>query len=311
MGIVVFFFVTFTGDAAVSRSSFDRAGLALMFSTILVWAGSWIAMKLIVPYIGPFDFVALRYVTGALVLFALAAATRRPLGLPSWKLTLLIGLTQTAGFQGFVQTALVSGGVGKVSLMAYTMPFWVVLFAWGLLGERPTARHGVGIGLAAIGLVLFIEPWHGVGEMRPVLLGLGSGLCWGVGTVLSKRLFERHAPDVMTFTAWQMLFGGLVMTPVAWLVPQIPAQWGWQLWTGMVYIVLIATAAGWLLWLQVVRRVPASIAGLSSLGVPVVAMLMAWAVLSERPSPVELGGMALILAGIFVVSRAAPAARAG
>ncbi|WP_353739110.1 EamA family transporter, partial [Achromobacter sp.] len=54
----------------MSRSSFDRAGLALMFSTILVWAGSWIAMKLIVPYIGPFDFVALRYVTGALVLFA-------------------------------------------------------------------------------------------------------------------------------------------------------------------------------------------------------------------------------------------------
>lgn len=97
----------------MSRSSFDRAGLALMFSTILVWAGSWIAMKLIVPYIGPFDFVALRYVTGALVLFALAAATRRPLGLPSWKLTLLIGLTQTAGFQGFVQTALVSGGVGR------------------------------------------------------------------------------------------------------------------------------------------------------------------------------------------------------
>ncbi|MNU05409.1 putative inner membrane transporter yiJE [compost metagenome] len=58
------------------------------------------------------------------------------------------------------------------------------------------------------------------------------------------------------------------------------------------------------------RRVPASIAGLSSLGVPVVAMLLEWAILSERPTPVELGGMALILAGIFVVSRAAPATRA-
>ncbi|MNU09284.1 putative inner membrane transporter yiJE [compost metagenome] len=54
---------------------------------------------------------------------------------------------------------------------------------------------------------------------------------------------------------------------------------------------------------------PASIAGLSSLGVPVVAMLLAWVVLSERPSMGELGGMVLILAGIFVVSRAAPAAR--
>lgn len=281
-----------------------------MFSTILVWAGSWIAMKLIVPYIGPFDFVALRYISGGLVLFALALVLRRPLAMPPWKLTLLIGLTQTAGFQGFVQTALVSGGVGKVSLMAYTMPFWVILFAWWLLGERPTARHGLGIALAAIGLVCFVEPWNGLGDIRPVLLGLGSGLSWGVGTVLSKRMFERHKPDVMTFTAWQMLLGGLAMAPLALMVPQMPAQWGWQLWTGMLYIVLIATAAGWLLWLQVVRLVPASIAGLSSLGVPVVAMLFAWALLSEQPSPAELGGMALILAGIWVVSRAAPAPRA-
>ena len=283
----------------MNRSSFDRAGLALMLSTILVWAGSWIAMKLIVPYIGPFDFVALRYVTGAVVLFVLALATRRPLAMPPWGLTLLIGLTQTAGFQGFVQTALVSGGVGKVSLMAYTMPFWVVLFAWWLLRERPTVRHAAGIGLAAIGLVCFVEPWNGLGDIKPVLLGLGSGLCWGVGTVLSKRMFERHRPDVMVFTAWQMLLGGLVMAPVAWMVPQIPAQWGWQLSLGMIYIVFIATAAGWLLWLQVVRRVPASIAGLSSLGVPVVAMLLAWALLSERPGGAELAGMALILAGIW------------
>ena len=49
-----------------------------------------------------------------------------------------------------------------------------------------------------------------------------------------------------------------------------------RLWLGMSYIVLVATALGWILWLLVVRRVPASIAGLSSLGVPVVAVLLAW-----------------------------------
>ena len=72
----------------------------------------------------------------------------------------------------------------------------------------------------------------------------------------------------------------------------------------MFYIVLIATAAGWLLWLSVVRRVPASIAGLSSLGVPIVATLLAWLMLGERPTPVEMSGMALILGGLWVVSRA-------
>ncbi|OZI45427.1 EamA family transporter [Bordetella genomosp. 5] len=291
----------------MNRGGFDRTGLALMLSTVLVWAGSWIAMKLVVPYIGPYDFVVVRYLSGAAVLFVVLVCTGRPLAMPPWKLTLAVGLSQTAAFQGFVQTALVTGGVGKVSLMAYTMPFWVVLLAWAILGERPGWRHWAGIALAGAGLVLFVQPWAGMGDLGTVLLGVASGFCWGLGTVLSKRMFETHRPDIITFTAWQMLIGGLAITPVAWLVPQIEAQWGWQLWTGMSYIVLVASALAWLLWLAVVRRLPASVAGLSSLGVPVVAMLLAWLILHEQPHGAELGGMALILTGILVVSRAARA----
>ncbi|KCB34562.1 EamA-like transporter family protein [Bordetella hinzii CA90 BAL1384] len=96
------------------------------------------------------------------------------------------------------------------------------------------------------------------------------------------------------------------MTPVALLVPQIDAVWGWQLWTGMTYIILVATALAWVMWLLVVRRVPASIAGLSALGVPVVAVLLAWLILHERPTPMDLASMLFIMAGIWVVSRARP-----
>lgn len=119
-------------------------------------------------------------------------------------------------------------------------------------------------------------------------------------------MFDRHAPDILTFTAWQMLVGALAMTPVALLVPQIDAVWGWQLWTGMTYIILVATALAWVMWLLVVRRVPASIAGLSALGVPVVAVLLAWLILHERPTPMDLASMLFIMAGIWVVSRARP-----
>lgn len=292
-----------SGDIVVTRHSFDRAGLGLMLATILVWAGSWIAMKMVVPYIGPYDFVVLRYLAGALVLFIGAAVLRRPLAMPPWRLTLLIGLTQTAGFQGFAQTALGFGGVAKVSLMAYTMPFWVILFAWLILHERPGARQWMGIALAACGLVFFLEPWKGMGDVLPVILGIGGGLCWGLGTVLSKLMFDRHAPDVVAFTAWQMLLGGLIMVPVAWAVPQIEMVPAWQLWVGMLYIIFIASALAWVMWLMVVRRLPASIAGLSSLGVPIVAVLLAWALLDERPTAAEGWGMACIMAGIWVVSR--------
>ncbi|AIT26991.1 eamA-like transporter family protein [Bordetella holmesii 44057] len=81
-------------------------------------------------------------------------------------------------------------------------------------------------------------------------------------------MFDNHAPDVVTFTAWQMLIGALAMAPVALLVPQIDAVWGWELIAGMAYIILVATALAWVMWLLVVRRVPASIAGLSALGCP-------------------------------------------
>jgi drug/metabolite transporter (DMT)-like permease len=287
------------------RAGVDRAALVLMVTTILMWAGSWIFMKMIVPYIGPFDFVVLRYVSGGLLLLVLAAAMRRPLRVPSWKLTLLVGLTQTAAFQGLVQTALVHGGVGKISLMAYTMPFWVVIMSWVFLGERPTRTHWIGIAVAAAGLVCVIEPWHAVGDTASVLLALGSGLSWGLGTVLAKKAFNLERPDILAFTGWQMFAGGLVMAPVAWAVPQIAPVWNLSLILGMLYIVVVASAAGWVLWLLVVQRVPASVAGISALGTPVVAALLAWLFLNENPTLAEGAGMALILCGLFVVARAA------
>lgn len=287
------------------RAGVDRAALVLMVTTILMWGASWITMKIVVPYIGPFDFVVLRYVCGGVVLLAAAALLRRSLRMPSWRLTWLVALTQTAGFQGLVQAALVRGGVGKISLMAYTMPFWVVLFGWFLLKDKPTRLHWAGIAVAAAGLLCVIEPWHTLGDTASVLLGLAGGLSWGVGTVLAKVMFNRYKPDVVAFTGWQMLLGGLVVIPVAYAVPQIAPVWNTYLVLGMLYSVLVASAAGFLLWFLVVQRLPASIAGLSGLGVPVTAALLAWIILGERPSSLEGVGMVLILCGLFVVSRAA------
>ena len=66
-----------------------------------------------------------------------------------------------------------------------------------------------------MGLICFIEPWHGVGDIKMILFGLSSGLFWGLGIVLTKREFNKHAPDIMAFTVWKMLFGGLSMVRVA------------------------------------------------------------------------------------------------
>jgi drug/metabolite transporter (DMT)-like permease len=280
----------------------QRGAVAAMLVTILIWAYSWIVMKQVLQHAGPFQFAALRYVLGALVLFAVLLATRQSLRPPPLQLTVLIGLCQTAAFQGLGQWALVEGGAGRIALLAYTMPFWAVLLAWVVLREKPTSRHWVGIGLAAVGLICIIEPWRSMGSAGSTLLAIAAGAAWAMGTVLSKRMFQRHAPSPLNLTAWQMLFGALGLCVLALLTPQRPIEWSWGFVGGLAYSVVLASSVAWGLWLIVLQRLPTAVASLSSLGVPIVSVLLAWAILHEQPSTMEAVGIVFVLLGLMAVS---------
>ncbi|UPG92206.1 EamA family transporter [Luteibacter aegosomaticola] len=271
-------------------------------ATVVIWAFSWIVMKLVLKYAGPFDFSALRYSIGAALLFAVLVVMRRPLAPPPLGGTIVTGLAQTAAFQGLGQFALTSGGTGHVVLLAYAMPFWAVLLAWWLLGERPARRHWIGLGLAAIGLTCVIAPWNGLGNPVSTIFALVGGMCWALGTVTSKRTFQRYNPDPLTFTAWQMAFGAAGLAIVAFVVPQRAIDWSPAFIAGLAYSVILATSLAWTLWLLVVRKLPTAVASVSSLAVPVISVLMAWVVLHEAPTGSEWLGMVFIVAGLVAVS---------
>lgn len=277
--------------------------------TVLLWGFSWVVMKQLSHLIGPFELVALRYAIGFLVLLAMLLVSRQPLRCPPFWLTLGTAVFQTTAFQCLAQFALVTGGAGHVAMLSYTMPFWVLLFAWALLGERPTPAHMLGFVLAAVGLVCVIAPWRGLGSVLSSLLALAGGASWGVGVVVSKLLFLRHKVNVMTLTAWQMLLGALLTLPLALLVPQMAPRWGAQLVLGLLYMGVLASAVGWGLWMMVVRRVSATVAGMSALGVPVLTIILAWLLLGEHPTALDMSGAALMMAGLVVVTLA-PARRA-
>lgn len=282
----------------------SQGAVVAMGATVIIWASSWIVMKGVLAYAGPFDFSALRYGIGCVLMFMVLLVMRRPLAPPPWVGTALVGLTQTAAFQGLGQLALTTGGAGHVVLLAYAMPFWAVLLAWLILREKPTRRHWLGLALAAAGLLAVIAPWKGLGSLQSTLLALLGGMCWAFGTVMSKRMFQRHHCDPLNFTTWQMLFGALALTVTALCVPQRPIAWTPALVGGLAYSVVFATCLAWTLWLVVVRRLPTAVAALSALAVPVLGVLMAWAFLDERPTPNEWIGMAFIAAGLFAVSGA-------
>ncbi|MGH8227933.1 MAG: EamA family transporter, partial [Steroidobacteraceae bacterium] len=90
--------------AAAERNAW--IGLAVL---TVIWSFGWTTMKLATRASGPFTFSAHRYIVGTVVLFALMALRRDGLKPTPWLPTILIGLTQTAGFQALEQWALMSG----------------------------------------------------------------------------------------------------------------------------------------------------------------------------------------------------------
>jgi drug/metabolite transporter (DMT)-like permease len=281
----------------------QRGALIALGILSLIWGFNWIVMKSVLVYVGPMTFSALRYVFGTVVLFVVLYLRGEALAPTPWRDTLLIGIAQTTGFQILVQFALVTGGAGKTALLAYTMPFWVVPLAWAVLGDRPSARQWACIGLAAIGLVLILEPWDGLGGALSSGLALAGGACWAIGTVLAKRLFHNAAISPLRLTAWQMLYGTIFISALALCLHERATEWSPLLIGALVYNGVLSSGLAWALWLFVVYRLPANVAGLASLITPLVGVGFAWALLGERPDTAETSGIVLMVAALFGVLR--------
>lgn len=274
-------------------------GLAIL---TVVWSLNWSVMKVATRYSGPFTFSAQRYVIGTVVLFALLLLRRNDLKPTPWLPTLAIGLCQTTAFQALAQWALVSGGAGKIALLAYSMPFWVVPLAWWWLHEKPgLARWGC-IALAAAGFVCVVEPWQPIGAPHSIMLAILAGLAWAVATVLSKRVFQQH-PEVtpLRLTAWQMLVGTLGLVLLALASHERPVVWNDAYIAALLYNGLLSSGVCWVLWALIVQRLSANVAGLTSLAVPVAGVLFAWGLLAERPSAAEWLGIVLIAAALVAL----------
>ena len=287
-----------------------RKALLLLGLLSLVWSYNWIVMKLVLRDSGPFEFAALRGVLATGVLFAVLASRRVSLKPPPLAPVILVGLAQTFAFQALVQWALVDGGAGQTALLAYTMPFWMVGVAWVVLRERPTRMQLATVALAFVGLVLVIEPWHGIGAPQSVLLAIAAGLCWAIGTVLSKRLFVQGRATVLSLTAWQMLIGAIGLVVVSLGVEERPIAWTGRFIAALAYNAVFASGVAWLVWAWVVERLPTQVAGLSSLVIPIMGVLFAWALLGEAPSWAEWCGIALVACALLLIARRAAPPRA-
>ncbi|WP_375058049.1 DMT family transporter [Zobellella sp. DQSA1] len=275
--------------------------LGLLLLT-LIWSFNWIVMKGALDYIGAFDFTALRCALGTLLLFVILRWRGRGMAPPPMIPTAMIGLLQTVGMMGFAQWALVSGGAGKVVIIVYTMPFWVVVLAAFFLCERMRRLQWLAVATGALGLPLVLQPWLLGEQLISSLLALASGFCWGASAIVAKRLYRHHQVDLLALTTWQMAMGTLLLLAMTFFIPQPAIEWSLPLLLALAYNAVLATATAWMLWLFVLRALPAGVAGLSTLAIPVMGVLLAWLLLNERPGFSDAWGVSLILLALGLLS---------
>ncbi len=286
----------------MAKNTIIKAFVALFILT-LIWGYNWVVMKLAVQFASPFQFAALRTFLGAIMLFLVLIITKRPLALKEFPTMLLLGLLQTCGFTGLLIWALVSGGAGKTAVLSYTMPFWVMLFAWPMLGEKVQGWQWLAVVFALFGIVLIFDPLHIKGDGFSMFLALLSGISWAVSAIVSKKLHQR-APqlDLLNITAWPTLLGSIPIILLALVLPAPPIQWTQTFMLTIVYSIFLSGSLAWVLWLYALQRLPAGVASMASMLAPVIGVSAAWLQLGERPTPIELVGMLFIALALVTIS---------
>ncbi len=278
-----------------------RAALGLAVLSV-IWGYNWVVMKEALHFSGPFAFAALRCLSGAAALLIMLAILRRPLLPQSLWGALVLGLLQTAGFTRLATWALVQGGAGKIAVLVYTMPFWLLILAWPILGEHIRGLQWISIALAFSGLLLIIQPWGLQPHLFSIALALLAGFAWALSGIWIKRLQRQRSLDMLSLTAWQLLLGSMLLVPVALLYDPQPVNWAPYFIAALAYNALPATALSWWLFNYAVQNLPAGVAGMGTLFTPVIGVVAAWLQLGETPGSLEGIGILLIFTGLGVLS---------
>jgi drug/metabolite transporter (DMT)-like permease len=269
----------------------------------LVWGTNWPLFPLATREVSVWTFRAVAVTIAGVVLLAVAKARGQSLHVPRehWP-TIVVATCFYLVLWNVASTyAAILIPSGQAAILGFTMPLWTALISWALLGARLHARllAALALGAAAVGLLM----WRGLAAYAQAplgfFLGLLAGLGWAIGTLILKR--RPVAVPALVLTGWQLLITAVPTTIGALWLAEGPAFWpSWQSVLVIGYIALVPMAIGNAAWFAIVGMLPAQVAGLSSILVPVVAMISGAIVHGEPLGPVQWAAMACTAGSLWL-----------
>ncbi|MFC0284385.1 DMT family transporter [Camelimonas abortus] len=273
---------------------------------IVILASGYLVARYVAPHAEPLTFLTVRFAATAGVMAAIAwlAQAPWPSSLREWLNIAVAGVLLQGVMLATVFWSVRQGlPAGVCSLVLALQPLLTGMLAGPLLGERVTARMWLGLLAGLAGAALVLAPRVSGEDALPpapvaaAFLGL---VAISLGTVWQKRTGQTG--DLRVSVAVQFLAAFLFTAPLALLLEDLTFDGSGELWLAMSWSVLGTSAAGILLMLWLLRRMPVS--AMSSLFylIPVVAAAMTWLAFDERLAPVQILGMAVAVAGVWLTS---------
>jgi len=264
-----------------------------------IWGTTYFVTTEFLPHGYPFHVAMLRALPAGILLLLLVR--KLPEGI-WWQRSLILGALNFSFFWAmlFVSAYRLPGGVAAT--VGAIQPLIVIGLSRLFLAApvRPLAIVAGLLGIVGVAL-LVLAPGAAALDAVGVAAGLAGAVSMAFGTVLTRKW--RPPVSNLTFTAWQLTAGGILLLPVAYfLEPALPAPTAANI-LGMAYLGIIGAALTYFLWFRGLARIePSAAASLGFLS-PVVATLLGWLALGQSLTPAQIVGFVAVLFSIWLSQR--------
>jgi probable blue pigment (indigoidine) exporter len=269
--------------------------LILTSTAPIIWGSSYIVTTQMLPNLDPLTISLLRALPAGLLLLLLVR--QLPTG-PWIGKMFVLGALNFSIFWSLLFFAAYRLPGGVAGLLGALQPFVVIFAARALLGTpiRPLSLAAIAAGAAGVALLLLTPAAKLDG------LGIAAGLLGAASMALGTVLSRKWQPPVsaLTFTAWQLSAGGILLLPFAAFAP---TQWSTITATnvlGLAYLGLIGAGLTYVIWLRGIKRLQPSAVGILGAFSPLSATILGWLILNETLNTLQVLGMAIVLGSVFV-----------
>ena len=258
--------------------------LALLAGLTLIWGTNWPLFRVALAELPVLTFRSIVLTAAIVVLYVVLRLRRESFAVPhgKWPMLILASLMNITVWNIATSMAVLYIPSGHASVLAYTMPLWVALLGFVVFHQPLSGRLLTAILIGAAAVVALMAPNFASYANAPwgLFWGLLAGLCWAIGTFVVKRTSWPGMGLSLTF--WQIaaswppiVLGAIVIDgPPA----HLPSTW---VLAATLYTGAIPMALGTAAWFALVKLLPAQVAALSSIAIPIVAVVSGMILLHE------------------------------